>query len=313
MDDWLRRRVRQAALLGLRALLSLSCGGLLLAAHRAPAADDVLRADLGRAPVDVDRTCEDLRTPPTRWGVLILGAEREFASAERKARAIAEQLGIRFSSEGVAADPASGAGSCARRYSDGTCEPRTWRCADYTHCITVEDSSGYESFTPGLYIIVGLAGGEETMSGSLDLYRAVVPDAYVKYSTLWWDEGGYGGTSACQDWDVIVLARTHSLSEADAIARHVSARAGIPYTPRTPEPSTDEYYSQRAAPFPNISVEADDAYGDPYASYEGSPYFLVIGGELGEGEGTSAELLDRYRKVAPGAYRMKRARHVCGQ
>jgi hypothetical protein len=133
-----------------------------------------------------------------------------------------------------------------------------------------------------------------------------VPDAYVKYSPLTDDPGGYGATSACMDRNVIVLARTRLLAEAEAIAEHVSERSGIPYARRTPSPSANDYYSGRSAPFPSISVESDNAYGES----GDSPYFLVVGGEQGEPGG--AGLFERYQQVVPGAYRMKRARHVCG-
>jgi hypothetical protein len=261
-------------------------------------------ADLGRANDDPDTTCDDLKSEPLRWGVVILGSESDLATAEHKAREISAKTGIRFSNEGYTFDDKRQRPVHGRKH-EGQYYPRTSQCEDGTNCITVERSSAYASFTPNLFIIVGAVVTEEAPE-SFAKYREVVPDAYVKYSALRGDPGGYGATSACMDWEVIVLARTKTFAEAEAIARHVSALADIPYTPRTPQPSANDYYSVRAAPFPNISVESDNAYGET----GDSPYFLVVGGE--SSENPASGLFERYKQLVPNAYRMKRARHVCG-
>ncbi len=263
-----------------------------------------MRADLGRASDDVDVSCDDLKTAPIRWGVVILGSDPELAAAELEARRISATTGIPFSTEGFSIDPKTKRAVHQRSY-DGGYYPRTSSCGDGKECITVERSSAYATFTPNLFVIVG-AVVDDDVPESFAKYRAHVPDAYVKYSPLTDDPGGYGATSACMDWDVIVLARTALLAEAEAIAEHVSELSGVPYTRRTPPPGANDYHSDRRAPFPSISVESDNAYGES----GDSPYFLVVGGE--RGEPGDAGLFERYQKVVPSDYRMKRARHVCG-
>ena len=267
-----------------------------------------LQADLGRASDDADETCADLKTEPFRWGVVILGSESDLGVAEQKARAISEQTGVPFSTEGYSLHPRSQRPRHVRSY-EGAYYPRTGQCKDdRKECITIERSSAYARFKPNLFVIVGAVVAEEAPA-SFAKYRAAVPDAYVKYSPLAGDPGGYGATSACAEWDVIVLARTETFAAAEAIAREVSQRTGVPYTPRTPQPSPADYYAGRTEPYPNISIESDNAYGER----EQSPYFLVVGGELDASEtNTDEALFERYKQVAPNAYRMKRARHVCG-
>lgn len=259
-----------------------------------------LRADLGRADDDPDVTCDDLKSEPAKWGLLILGSDPILAKAEAKAREISRKTGVPFSTEGYSLDPKTKRAKFVRAY-EGDYEPRTSQCEGDAECITIERSSAYASLTPKLFIIVG-AVLEEAAPESLSKYRASVPDAYVKFSTLKGDPGGYGATSSCMDWDMIVLARTTRLAEAEAIAKAVSQATGIRYADRTPKASIKDYYAERKEPYPNISVEADNAYSE----LGDSPYFLVIGGDF------TAQLFERYKKVVPHAYRMKRARHVCG-
>ena len=70
---------------------------------------------------------------------------------------------------------------------------------------------------------------DDDVPESFAKYRELVPGTYVKFSRLKDDPGGYGATSGCMDWDVIVLARTRLLSEAESIAEAVSKLSGIPY------------------------------------------------------------------------------------
>ena len=265
-----------------------------------------MRADLGRASDDPDLTCDDLKTEPVRWGVVILGSSKELASAESKARELSDKTGIPFSTEGFSIDPKTKRAVYRRSY-EGEYSPRTSQCQNSQECITVEQSSAYSRFTPGLFIIVG-AVVDDDVPESFAKYRELVPGTYTKFSPLKDDPGGYGATSACMDWDVIVLARTRLLSEAESIAEAVSKLSGIPYARRTPKPDASDYYSGRTGPYPNISVESDNAYGES----GDSPYFLVVGGEPSDPKDASLELLNRYKAIVPNAYRMKRARHVCG-
>jgi hypothetical protein len=62
-------------------------------------------------------------------------------------------------------------------------------------------------------------------------------------------------------------------------------------------PNPTEYEPTRKAPFPNISVEADNAYGEQ----DNSTYFLVVGGEPNVPESAPLKLLKRYRKIVPNA------------
>jgi hypothetical protein len=213
---------------------------------------------------------------------------------------------VRFSTEGYALDPTTKRATY-ERVDDAGYRPRTSLCKNGDECITIERSSSYATLTPKLFIIVGAVLGEAPPE-SLPKLRAVVPDAFVKYSALKGDTGGYGATSSCMDWDVIVLARTKSLDEAEAIAKAVSAATGIPHAERTPKVSADDFYNGRKQPFPNISVESDNAYSE----LGESPYFLVIGGSFTDNERASLKLFKRYKKVVPNAYRMQHARHVCG-
>jgi hypothetical protein len=56
-------------------------------------------------------------------------------------------------------------------------------------------------------------------------------------------------------------------------------------------------------------VEAESAYGERFDSTS----FLVVGGEISPPESARPELLADYKKVIPHAFRMRRARHICGQ
>ena len=221
------------------------------------------------------------------------------------ARQLSDKTGIPFSTEGFSIDPKTKRAVHQRSY-EGEYSPRTSACEGSQDCITIERSSAYSRFTPDLFIIVGAVVDDDAPE-SFAKYRELVPDTYVKFSPLKGDPGGYGATSQCMDWDVIVLARTRLLSEAEAIAEAVSKLSGIPYAPRTPKPDASDYYSGRKGPYPNISVESDNAYGES----GDSPYFLVVGGDLSEPEAASLDLLNRYKAIVPNTYRMKRARHVC--
>jgi hypothetical protein len=265
-----------------------------------------LQADVGRASDDPDVICADLKTAPVQWGLVILGSEKDLASADVRAREISRKVGIPFSTEGYSLDPKTQRATY-QRSSDGEYAPRTSSCEGSTECITIERSSAYAALAPRLFLIVGAVTPYEAPD-SLAMYRQHVRDAYARVSALTGDQGGYGATSSCEEWDVLVLARTKLFSEADAIARAVSQTSGIPYGAKRTNPNPGEGERTRSAPFPNISVEADSAYGEQYDS----TYFLVVGGELNYPESASLKLLRRYRKLVPNAYRMKRAAHLCG-
>jgi hypothetical protein len=73
------------------------------------------------------------------------------------------------------------AGSYAPRRYDNECN-----ISDPKPCITVERSEAYEGFKPGLYIVVaGVLGRDEERSQRLNVARRIVPEAYVKQTTIY--------------------------------------------------------------------------------------------------------------------------------
>ena len=302
-----------------------SNGALPNAAAKAVPLAEALKADLGRDKDDHYETCADRKTPPVRIGLIILASEKSLAAAVKKARVISAKSGVAFSDEGFSIDPETKEERFRRpvyeklRY-DGDYTPRIGdSCKDdmgkqIDECITVESSSSYANLAPNLYIVVGgvidpIYYGDGPKSEEIDVvrskvarYRKSVPDVYVKYTALEGDPGGYGVTSSCADLSVIVLARTRSLDEADAIARAVSSAMAIPYTEAPPR--SDLFFTESTG----ITVEYDSQYGE----IPDPPYFLVAGG-INLVSLVSSELLDRYKKHVPNAFLMKRALPVCGQ
>jgi hypothetical protein len=122
-------------------------GLVLLTALACSDAPSALRADLGRATDDVDVTCADLKTEPVRWGVVILGSEKDLETAERKAREISEKTGVPFTTDGYSIDPRTRQPVYGRAH-EGEYLARGSQCGVGTDCITVERSSAYARFTP---------------------------------------------------------------------------------------------------------------------------------------------------------------------
>ncbi len=265
-----------------------------------------LKADVGRAADDEDVTCADLKSQPIPWGLMILGSSKDLAALEKKARKISASMKIPFSTEGYSIKNKR---EHYERANEGAYVPRIKQCENGKGCITIEKSSAYSKFTPELFIIVG--GIVDFDANSLIAkFRKVVPDAYVKFSPMAGDQGGYGGSSGCLDWDVIVLARAANFKDATEVASAASKVLGIPFVKKA-DKEPEGFFSARVAPYPNITVERDDTYGE----LGDSKYYLVVGGELGEGQNPAAaesELFERYKKAVPKAFRIKRARHVCG-
>jgi hypothetical protein len=267
----------------------------------------LLRADVGRGSDDPDVTCDDLLQPPQQRPLVILGSDKDLASAEARARAISRRTGAVFSNEGYYLDRATKQAYYHRQH-DGEYIPRWQACEASELCITIELSSGYAQLAPNLYIVVGAAGSEVTRA-AVARYRKVVPDSYVKRSTLAYDKGLYSGvTSGCQPWDLLVLARTERFEEAVAIARELGQRTRIRYDERPLSPLHWDESVVRKPPFPHLFVGRDSHYG----SAGDDAHFLVIGAEFGYPENAPEALLERFKGVVPGAYRMKRADPMCG-
>jgi hypothetical protein len=122
--------------------------------------------------------------------VLILGSHPKYEEALASAKAISEKLKLTHSTRGMIYDKKRGliwpddfedeiyAGSYyGRRYNE---------CSDAEHdCISVERSDFYSGFTKGFYIIVGGLYGSEEADKKLAKARAVVPDAYVKKTSIY--------------------------------------------------------------------------------------------------------------------------------
>ena len=249
-----------------------------------------LAFDVGRDPNDQDTTCAQFKTKPVRWGLMILGSSKTALEAEKKAKDISEKVKIAYESHS---------------FSDESYTPRVSNC-DGKDCLTVEISSKYNKLTPNLFIVVGGIISKDSEKLFLK-YKSIVPDTYIKYTSVKGDKGSYGATSTCLDSEIFVLARTLTFEKADKIAVEISTAVGIPYSTIFSNISTSHYYSSRQGPYPSISVEFDSAYGE--SENEG---FLVVGAEINGVEKAKKSLLSRYKKYAPNAFKIRRARHICG-
>jgi hypothetical protein len=121
--------------------------------------------------------------------VLILGSEKNYAVARKKAVEISRKSGVRFSDRGLVYDPKNGlrspandsdeldAGTYSVRRYDNDCGAN-----QKPPCITLERSEFYSGLRPNLYIIVGGVGAEPTR---LSDFKKVVPDAYEKKAVLY--------------------------------------------------------------------------------------------------------------------------------
>lgn len=132
-------------------------------------------------------------TPTARFGILIVGTFDDFSAARGAAETFAKSSGLPFASRGMVLDEKRGliwpdkfedamwAGSYSPRRFDGECAAPA-----ATGCVTVERSEAYDGFSPGHYIVVaGVLDKDGDRQGRLAAARAVVPDAYIKQTTLY--------------------------------------------------------------------------------------------------------------------------------
>lgn len=130
--------------------------------------------------------------PFFRLGILVLGSYKSYDEALRAAKTFSSPTHP-YGSRGMIYDKERGliwpddsddeawAGRYAPRRYDNECDIR-----DPRPCITVERSEGYEGFTPGLYIVVGgVLARDERRAERLAAARKIVPEAYVKQTTIY--------------------------------------------------------------------------------------------------------------------------------
>lgn len=129
-----------------------------------------------------------------RGGILIAGSFRSYDAALRAAKDVAAVTGLKDGTHSMVYDderglilPDSANGPWAGRYvsrrddecGDGRGNPRA-------PCVTVELSSAYDGFEPGYFIVVaGVMWRSAERNLRLEQVREVVPDAYVKETTLY--------------------------------------------------------------------------------------------------------------------------------
>ena len=125
-----------------------------------------------------------------RRGVVVAGSFETYAAALEAATRVADRSGLPYDSRGLIHDrerglvlPDSAKGPDAGRYLSR----RHDECgAARRPCISVERSSAYDGFEPGLFIVVaGVMRRSEARDVRLAALRRVVPDAYVKETNLW--------------------------------------------------------------------------------------------------------------------------------
>ncbi len=122
--------------------------------------------------------------------VIILGSFKDFNQAVVQAKEISQQSSIPFSDRGMIFDSKKGLvfkkteGSepwesyyFGRR--DNSCGP------NMPNCISIERSSFYSGFTKDYYIIIGGISAAHEENNLLNQYKKVVPDAYIKNTTLY--------------------------------------------------------------------------------------------------------------------------------
>jgi hypothetical protein len=146
-------------------------------------------------PVELPQHATDewIDTPFYRLGILVLGSYKSYGEAQRAARWFGSRSTYPYGSRGMVYDKERGliwpddsedegwAGRYAPRRYDNECNIR-----DPRPCTTVERSEGYEGFTPGLYIVVGgVLGRDERRVERLAAARKIVPEAYVKQTTIY--------------------------------------------------------------------------------------------------------------------------------
>jgi hypothetical protein len=144
-------------------------------------------------PVALPKNATDAaEVPYARLGILVLGSYKSYEEALRAAKKFSARSAYPYGSRGMVYEKARGliwpddssdeawAGSYAPRRYDNECDG-----GDSKPCITVERSEGYEGFTPGLYIVVGGVLGREERGERLAAARRIVPEAYVKQTTIY--------------------------------------------------------------------------------------------------------------------------------
>jgi hypothetical protein len=146
-------------------------------------------------PVELPKrgTDEWIDAPFYRLGILILGSYRSYDEALRAAKSFSTRSTYPYGSRGMVYEKERGliwpddsldeawAGRYAPRRYDNECDIR-----DARPCVTVERSEGYEGFSPGLYIVVGgVLGRDKRRAERLAEARKIVPNAYVKQTTIY--------------------------------------------------------------------------------------------------------------------------------
>ena len=137
-----------------------------------------------------------LAQAPDPWverSFLIAASEKDFAAAVAKGAQLAEATGILFDLRGVGYDRSQRDHNGGLTLARAACEDNGWDYPCYVPrgrwdsgaYITVEYSSAFEGFTPGLYVVIAASGDAATAKASLPAVRAAVPDAYVKTSKVY--------------------------------------------------------------------------------------------------------------------------------
>jgi hypothetical protein len=132
---------------------------------------------------------DEFYTPYVLGRVLVVSSHRSYAAAVRAAKSYGHEAGIPYDTRGMVFDDERGliwpdndeddiwAGQYAPRRDD------TAGCP--SGCVTVERSSAYTNFEPGLYIVVAGIVDREEARERLTMARRYAPYAYVKQTVLY--------------------------------------------------------------------------------------------------------------------------------
>jgi hypothetical protein len=151
--------------------------------------------DARMVPVELLKGATDewIDMPFYRLGILVVGSYKTYEAALAAAQSFSLRSGYPYGSRGMVYDKQRGliwpddsddeiwAGQYAPRRYDNECN-----ISDPKSCITVERSEAYEGFKPGLYIVVaGVLRRDGERAQRLNVARKIVPEAYVKQTTIY--------------------------------------------------------------------------------------------------------------------------------
>ncbi|MFH1468850.1 MAG: hypothetical protein ABIO70_30965 [Pseudomonadota bacterium] len=141
-----------------------------------------LLADPPAAPVE-----EAIPEPLVEKAFLLVAAAKDWDTARSTASQAAQALALELKVE-VAPLPGGGltfpAATCTASGFEHPCYVARGRYDDGAF-VSVEWSSDYQGFTPGLYIVVAASGPEAEVKPHLAAARELYPDAYIKKAKVW--------------------------------------------------------------------------------------------------------------------------------